>query len=201
MSRVRAPSVTPLSSLPRRGLKPDRPGPGLAACRPWRGGFELPGNNGLRQRSGRSLSCEEKIFTGAGLQGRSITRTTLSDPPASATMPRRLMILRIKRLDRNPQDKQDDAIYRLPAGRWANEFAPTSSPACRQAGPTAGLRMIRDRHAAPTPIRRRDRGVDLYRRCRRSELSTTEIELSAMVREAIMGFSLPTAAIGMARVL
>lgn len=42
---------------------------------------------------------------------------------------------------------------------------------------------------------------EAYLRCRRSELTTTETELSAMAIEATMGFNFPKAAMGMARVL
>ena len=40
-----------------------------------------------------------------------------------------------------------------------------------------------------------------YLRCKRSELRTTEIELIAIAAEAIIGFSLPIAATGIATVL
>lgn len=48
-------------------------------------------------------------------------------------------------------------------------------------------------------------GVDIktipYLRCKRKEFNTTEIELNAIAAEAIIGFSLPIAATGMAIVL
>lgn len=47
----------------------------------------------------------------------------------------------------------------------------------------------------------REQYLATYFRWRRSELSTTDTELMAMAMDAIMGFSLPTAATGMASVL
>ena len=40
-----------------------------------------------------------------------------------------------------------------------------------------------------------------HRRCKRNEFNTTETELNAIAAEAIIGFSLPSAATGIATVL